>query len=326
MPILATGCPVKALCLILSTVTYGILESLNIGTFRTRIIASMGVLAISYMAFVAGPAWWYYAAPEDASKAASTQSTHECDNDHTVNPTRSSSPHSTQHLLFAVGSSSDTACSYYIIDTTTEAYTILEAPIELNNIDSLHLHWDAAHELIFALTSGKENIVDLYQIDPENPSFQFVASMGPVAPLGCSLLSESRLCASNRNIEKLLVSEYDLASNELMVYSIDSSHGQSMIDHACSCTDKDFISEAASPILPLHWIATSKPITSKFEEKTHIAIFDTQQASHYIAIFDSNNSLHALIETAFAIHTLGAITVEAEESLQDTSDNPEEIA
>jgi len=229
-----------------------------------------------------------------------------------ISPSATTAPQefSAQHLLFALGSSSETTTSCYIINITEGTSSIIEAPLELRNAKSLHLHWDKDRDLIFAITGTASNEVNLYQINPENPSFKFIAPLMEDAEPACSVLVENALFASKAGTTDLKIAEYDLETDEIITHAMNSERTKLMYAQTLHCTDGKNVSESTEKKLPEHWSLTSKPTREKKINGTYASIFDPEQATHFIVWLNGNTTVEPIIETMFPIYAMGAVSIE----------------
>lgn len=229
-----------------------------------------------------------------------------------ISPNATTAPleSSTQHLLFALGSSTATTTSCYIINITEGTSTTIDAPLNLRNAKSLHLHWDKDRDLIFAIAGTASNSVDLYQVDPDNPSFKFVAPLMGNAEPACSVLTENALLISKAGTADLKIAEYDLDTDEVIIHAMNSEQTKLMYAHTLHCTDGKDFSKSTKEKLPEYWTLTSKPAQGKELNGTYASITDEEQSSCSIVWLDGDIPVEPVMETMFPINAMGIVSIE----------------
>ena len=216
----------------------------------------------------------------------------------------------TQHLLFALGASTETTTSCYIINLTEGKSAIIEAPIELRNAKTLHLHWDEERDLIFAIAGTASDAVDLYQIDPDSPAFVFIATLMDNAEPACSVLAGDALFASKEGSSDLHIAEYDLNTDEVRTHAMSADRTRHMYTEILHCTDGENVSKSTEKKLPEHWTLTSKPARGNKLNGTYASVFDQEEASHAIIWLDGDLSVEIIMETIFPIQAMGVVFTE----------------
>lgn len=229
-----------------------------------------------------------------------------------ISPNTTTAPleSSTQHLLFALGSSTATTTSCYIINITEGTSTTIDAHLNLRNAKSLHLHWDKDRDLIFAIAGTASNAVDLYQVDPDNPSFKFVAPLMENAEPACSVLTENALLISKAGTADLKIAEYDLDTDEVIIHAMNSEQTKLMHAHTLHCTDGNNFSKPTKEKLPEYWTLTSKPAQGKELNGTYASITDEEQFSYSIVWLDRDIPVEPVMETMFPINAMGIVSIE----------------